>query len=709
MGDANAGCLAAGLEITTDNAGNRSVEGQPDENLSARANDTALAIKDLNTGNADPVKVEATINTLVKDLGLDETCEQEAKTSMTNELTATDSFAVAAGLWGVAAGGVSTTSARNNIDRHMRSKGCEPVMVKVRNVMNTQKNITCSISKKTSTEVVNVTVGQAIVFTINGEAKGSQAILAEVNASREIALLKESDNRRALGTSRLPDNLLFKLVDASLEATAALNVPGWGLPQIDIENFDASNSFEGNIIKVSQINFDTDIELKRSVIQGAQMEAETKLKESLGVDTLPPAVKSISDEKINNYFETNSTSLAEEANASSVSLDGDQNINVNFNGNVKLRDFNLSNTSEVEMKIETLVGMSSKIADEISTDMINLLTSKEEFETRSAGLPYDAIMATMGENNANLRAENARLSENVMGGLAGLVPPFGLLMLIPLIIPLAGLFFFKSTVSTFLSPTVIKILMVVLVLFIIWVIVGKFIGGESETRRFPSSTHEMKKYNSHLLDRHRHAHTVLRRAGDGELTRDEFSKGIAILTSDSERAAAERANLTRRLDATEQAVQQQRGMVALAYDLTSDSAAERANLTRRLDAAEQAVQQQRGMVALAYDLAQRLDATERDMMEQRAEVARAVGELHEEIAIMQLQANALPRKRSSSNNVKEKAAGPEMRRYGPEKMNVSDVSNNLGYQVTSTKGKKRAQPYQNVTFAPQGAWTIRSN
>ena len=143
MSAENAGCLVGGLQVMTDDAGNRSVEGQPEDNLNERYAEEALELQAEGeaTGVADPTKVNNKINTLVKDLGLDERCEREAKTSMTNELTATDSFAVAAGLWGVAAGGVSTTTARNNIDRHMRSKGCEPVMVKVRNVMNTQKNI----------------------------------------------------------------------------------------------------------------------------------------------------------------------------------------------------------------------------------------------------------------------------------------------------------------------------------------------------------------------------------------------------------------------------------------------------------------------------------------------------------------------------------------------------------------------------------------
>ncbi len=599
MSSENAGCLDTGLQVigsaptlNSDGSvltpGNRSVEPQPEENLNARANDTALAIQDPNTGNADPVKVEATIDTLVKDLGLNEKCTSEAKTKISNELTATDSFAVAAGLWGVAAGGVSTTSARNSIDRHMRSKGCEPVMVKVRNVMNTQKNITCNISSKTSSETVNVTSGQSIIFTINGTAKGSVKMLSDVALSRDRQLTNEANNRALLGQSRLPDNLLYKLIDASLEATRQLNTPGWGLPQIDIDGFNAKNTFTGSIVKVSEINFNTDTELKNTMIQGAQMEAETKLKESLGVDSLPQGVKSISDEKVNNYFETNSSILSQEANESKVELINDQTISVNFNGNVKLTDFNLTNTSEVDMKIETLVGMTSKVAEEITSEMINVLSSKESFDTLTQGMDYDAIMATMGDNNTKLRAENATLSGNVMGGLANLVPPFGLLMLIPLMIPLAGLFFFKSTVSKFLSPTVIKILTVVLVLFIIWVIVGKFMGGKSETRRFPSSTHEMKNYNSHLLDRHRQEHTKLRRAD------------------------ANRVN---------------------------------------------------------SGLAQ-------------------------------------SRRRRSSKNVR---GGPEMRYHAPEKMSVSDVSNNLGYAVTSTKGKKRAQPYQNVTFAPQGAWTIRSN
>ena len=602
-------CLTTGLEVFTDAAGNKSVAPQPEENLMARSNAMALEIQDPDTGLTDPDKAKSQIDTLVEDLGLDEKCTRAAKTKISNELTATDSFAVAAGLWGVAAGGVSTTSARNTIDRHMRSKGCEPVMVKVRNVMNTQKNITCNISSKTSSEVVNVTSGQAIVFTINGDSKGSEQMLSDIAASRDTQLTNESNNRRDLGMSRLPENLLSKLIDASLEATLALNVPGWGLPQIDIEGFDASNSFTGSVIKVSEINFDTDIELKNSVIQGAQMEAETKLKESLGVDSLPQGVKTISDEKINNYFETNNATLSQEANDSKVELINDQTISVNFNGDVKLRDFNLSNTSEVEMKIETLVGMSSKIADEISSEMINLLSSKDDFDLVADGMDYDAIVGTMGENNTKLRAENAKLSENVMGGLANLVPPFGLLMLIPLMIPLAGLFFFKSTVSKFLSPTVIKILMVVLVLFIIWVIVGKFMGGKSETRRFPSSTHEMKNYNSHLLDRHRQAHTKLRRA-DAQSVNSGLAQSRRRRSSRNGRGGPE----------------MRRG----------------------------GPQMRRGGPQM-------------------------------------------------------RRGGPEMMHHAPEKMSVSDVSNNLGYAVTSTKGKKRAQPYQNVTFAPQGAWTIRSN
>lgn len=675
MSSENAGCLATGLQVIgsaptldTDGSvltpGNRSVQNQPAENVDERVAQTARELQAADAtqaGVADPNKVSNKINTLVKDLGLDQTCSTEAINKMTNELTATDSFAVAGGLWGVAGGGLSTEVARNNIDRHMRSKGCEPVMVKVRNVLNTQKNISCNILNRTSTEVLEVNSNQTIVFTIDGNAKDSDQMLSDIAASKDRQLTNESDNRARLDQSQLPVEIVSKLIEASSAATRALNVPGWGLPQIDIDGFSASNTFTGTIVKISQIDLTTDTELKNSMIQGAQMEAESKLKESLGVDALPEGVKSISDEKINNYFETNSATMSNEANASKVEWANEQTISVNFNGNVTLNNFNLSNTSEIDMKIETLVGMSSKVAKDISGEMINLLSSKADFETEAAGLNYEAIIAEMGANNTALRAKNANLSENVMGGLAGLVPPFGLLMLIPLMIPLAGLFFFKSAVSTFLSPTVIKILMVVLVLFIIWVIVGKFIiGGKSETRRFPSSTHEMKKYNSHLLDRHRQAHTKLRRAGDGVLTRDEFSKGIAILTSDSARAASERIDVARRLAAAERAMTEQRHL-------------------------------------------------QREQLEaQRTEVAQAIDILRAEVDMVRVAVELTPeaRKRRSSNNV---SGGPEMRRYEPEKMNVSDVSNNLGYVVTSTKGKKRTQPYQNVTFAPQGDWTIKSN
>ena len=459
----------------------------------------------------------------------------------------------------------------------MRSKGCEPVMVKVRDIMNTQKNISCDISKKVVTQTLDVTNKNTIDFKINGNAEAAQTMITGIYTSVQLIEAGEQEVRKTLDQTikdlgmagAYTDNVkasIDALIQASNKVSEAALAPNYGYPRIIISNFNARNDSATLIQQTSRVDIDNDVDLRNSMIAGSQLSAQTEIMEKLGLDALPQGIKTISDEKVNNYYETNQSTINDQANTTNISVGSGDVITVNFNGVVNLDNFNLTNNSLIDMTIQNIVGMTNKVGKDIAGEVVHILRSEDTFslDSEAATFDYKGIMEEMGKNNIGLREVGANIFGSILDGLENLVPPFGLFMLIPLIIPLVGLFFFKSTVSKFLSPTVIKILTVVLVLFIIWVIVGKFFVGKNETRRFPSSTHEMKNYNSQLLDR---------------------------------------------------------------------------------------------------------------------------------------------RRRSSEN----KRGGPEMRHHAPEKMSVSDVSNNLGYEVTSTKGKKRAQPYQNVNFAPHGDWTIRSN
>jgi hypothetical protein len=397
-------------------------------------------------------------------------CVKTAENSTTEFMNDKSDFQLGVVPFAIGVNDQKETTTMSTMDDKMREEGCGSLMNTSNRIMSSVKNMSCTLQSSLTKSNVVVKAGSTIKFNVRARSdKEVAAIERAIDTRRkndaniinmykiDTVALMAVGGKEALKTA-LDDRtrMIEKLTDS---------FDKWALdnpiqPEIVGNKFDFQIKSDIKMSEEQTITTEMAENIMADIKNIAGAKAINTLEQENGVRALTPDTMNLVQNEVNSLIEKEKTSIQRQITESNVAIDDDNNIILNFPGNVRNNTFKAGITSQIDAQVSQAIGTAMDIADRAVMSAQAKATAHNDMKQENKGLE-DLKKAQMDGLAKQIEQSQKNKPGGGMGGFGG----FGLMMMLPILIVLGVLFFAPNLISSFLSPTTIIIGIVIFVIF----------------------------------------------------------------------------------------------------------------------------------------------------------------------------------------------------------------------------------------------------
>lgn len=443
---------------------------------------------------------------IAKSIGMNETCQKASTAFSDQSMTDVDTMALAITPFGGGGASNSTTVTNNINESAMQEKGCGSFAVAASTIMNETASISCTLNSTLSGQTTEVNSGAKITVKTK---RPSQASIARILESTE----KQQAN---IAAAVMKDVVIPSWMDKEMarqkfenhqksiaNLTKALEKHIEENPtSSDLEN-STINARINNKVKLKseqKIKMAHKAKIGDSIKSIAAAAAEQKMSADLGFQAASGNSKQLIQQKVDNIFESEKTSIDEKITNSFTKAVSSNEILIEIEGAIRASDLNLDMMVQTNVQTAQAVKSGISIGHRVAAELGAEVLSSNEDETKSDG--FNDLVKAANEGLAKqieAKGKSDAATLGAMGDAMGsMFSGMALMMMIPLLVILGVLFFAPKLVSGFIPPQLrIPLMIGIVALILVLIFGGIFSSGES--RRFPNST-EFMSVDDELAD-----------------------------------------------------------------------------------------------------------------------------------------------------------------------------------------------------------------
>ncbi len=434
---------------------------------------------------------------IAKGIGMNEKCQRQSKTYSDQGMIDSDTLAAAGGLWGAAVATNATTVTNNINEDSMMESGCGSFAAVASTILNETANISCTLNSTLSGSTTEVKSGAKItVRTIRPSAEAIAMIQATTETlSDNMTKVSMKDINIPVGTSPEVARMLIERQEKNVASHSSV------LEKYFEEYPTSSGLFNSNLnlrienkikLKSSQtFSSNHKAKLATSIKSIAAAAAEQKLSQDLGFRSGTPNTKQVIDNKVENLFKNQQSSIEDKITNSFTKAVSNNEILVEIQGPIVasdiVADMMIQTNVQTSQAVKSGISIGQRVAAELGADIL----SGTDTTTNSDGFNdlVEAANAGLAEQQ-RAKGESDAATFGGMGDAAGSVfSGMAMMMILPLII-IGGLLMFAPKLTKFIPPQIKMPLMIGIVVLILLFIFGGIFSASSR-RRFPTSTEFM--------------------------------------------------------------------------------------------------------------------------------------------------------------------------------------------------------------------------
>jgi len=481
------------------------VKAQGDENRSGNAGACKGGPKNVKAMMKDD-KDGKKMAEIAKSIGMNEKCQKASSAFSDQSMTDVDTMAGAITLFG--AGGMSnSTTVTNNINESaMQEQGCGSFAVAASTIMNETASISCTLNSTLSGQTTEVKSGARITVRTKRPSQASIARILESTEKQQANVAaavmkdvvipswmdKEMARQKFENHQKSIANLTKALEKHIEENPTSADLEG--------SNINATINSTVKLKSEQRITAMHKTKIGNSIKSIAAAAAEQKMSADLGFQAASGNSKQLIQQKVDNIFNSEKTSIEEKITNSKTKVVNQNEILIEVEGGIKGADLNLDIMVQTNVQTSQAVKSGISIGHRVAAELGAEVLSSQEDETKSDG--FNDLVKEANEGLAKQIEAKGKSDAATLGAMGdamgGMFSGMALMMMIPLLLILGVLFFAPKLVSGFIPPQLkIPIMIGIVVLILLLIFGGIF--SSSNRRRFPVSS-EFMSVDDGLVD-----------------------------------------------------------------------------------------------------------------------------------------------------------------------------------------------------------------
>jgi hypothetical protein len=445
---------------------------------------------------------------IAKSIGMNETCQKASTAYSDQSMTDVDTMAGAISIFGGGMASNSTTVTNNINDSAMQEKGCGSFAVAASTIMNETASISCTLNSTLTGQTTEVNQGARITVKTKRPSQAAIALILESTNKQQanIAAAAIKDVVIRPGTSDAVAQMKFdakqKMIDGLTKALEKHIEENPTSADLVDSTINARINSKVKLKSEQKITVAHQNKIGDSIKSIAAAAAEQKMSADLGFQASSANSKQLIQQRVNNIFESEKTSIDEKITNSFTKAVSSNEILIEIEGAIRASDLNLDMMVQTNVQTSQAVKSGISIGHRVAAELGSEVIGSQEDETKSDGFNDLVKAANDGlANQIKAKGESDAASLGAMGeAMGGMFSGMFLLMLLPLIIILGVLFFAPKLISGFIPPQLKVPLMIGLVILIVLLVLYYMGVFSSESRRsFPNST-EFMSVDDELAD-----------------------------------------------------------------------------------------------------------------------------------------------------------------------------------------------------------------
>lgn len=443
---------------------------------------------------------------IAKSIGMNETCQKASTAFSDQSMTDVDTMAAAVSWVGAAAVSNSTTVTNNINESAMQEKGCGSFAVAASTIMNETASISCTLNSTLSGQTTEVKSGARITIRTK---RPSQAAIARIleSTEKQQANIAAAVMKDVVIPSWMDKETARQKFENHQKSIASLTKA----LEKHIEENPTSADLEGSSINATinstvklkseqKITAQHKTKIADSIKSIAAAAAEQKMSADLGFQAASGNSKQLIQQKVDNIFNSEKTSIEEKITNSKTKVVNQNEILIEVEGGIKAADLNLDIMVQTNVQTSQAVKSGISIGHRVAAELGAEVLSSNEDKTKSDG--FNDLVKAANDGLAKQIEAKGKSDAATLGAmgdaLGGIFSGMALMMMIPLLVILGVLFFAPKLVSGFIPPQLKIPLMIGIVVLILLIVFGG-IFSSSNRRRFPNST-EFMSVDDELTD-----------------------------------------------------------------------------------------------------------------------------------------------------------------------------------------------------------------
>lgn len=444
---------------------------------------------------------------IAKSIGMNETC-QKASTSFSDQsMTDVDTMAAAITLFGGGAASNSTTVTNNINESAMQEQGCGSFAVAASTIMNETAAISCTLNSTLSGQTTEVNSGARITIKTK---RPSQASIARILESTE----KQQANvaKAAMKDVVIPSWMNREMAQQKFETHQKTIASLTKTLEKHIEENPTSADLEGSSITATinsavklkseqTITAQHKTKIGDSIKSIAAAAAEQKMSADLGFQAASGNSKQLIQQKVDNIFNSEKTSIEEKITNSKTKVVNQNEILIEVEGGIKAADLNLDIMVQTNVQTSQAVKSGISIGHRVAAELGAEVLSSNEDNTKSDG--FNDLVKAANDGLAKQIEAKGKSDAATLGAMGdamgGMFSGMFLVMLLPLLVILGVLFFAPKLISGFIPPQLKMPIIIGVLVLIVLLFFGAVSFRRSYSRRFPISS-EFMSVDDDLVD-----------------------------------------------------------------------------------------------------------------------------------------------------------------------------------------------------------------